>query len=158
MSHPSHKQECPSRNQGEYKWLNATGLLAMKSRREFFDSVGCLCSVVGLHLKEAAPGLVPGAQFYFIFLVIWKCWQRRARPFESLKLWQDATNATLGQKDKGKSKGNRKAGKKATTLYLQVNNFLSIFTFEFQNNVVLTSFNRRWMGAIIFFVRSSLHS
>jgi hypothetical protein len=46
----------------------------------------------------------------------------------------------LGQKDKGKSKGNRKAGKKATTLYLQVNNFLSIFTFEFQNNVVCADF------------------
>jgi hypothetical protein len=46
----------------------------------------------------------------------------------------------LGQKDKGKSKGNRKAGKKATTLYLQVNIFLSIFTFEFQNNVVCADF------------------
>ena len=25
VSYPSHKQECPSRNQGEYKWPNATG-------------------------------------------------------------------------------------------------------------------------------------
>jgi hypothetical protein len=41
----------------------------MKSRREFFDSVGCLYSVVSLHLKEAAPGPVPKAQNYFKFLV-----------------------------------------------------------------------------------------
>ena len=35
VSHPSHKQECPSRNQGEYKWPNATGSRAMIMSRIF---------------------------------------------------------------------------------------------------------------------------
>ena len=54
----------------------------------------------------------------------------------------DVTNARLGEKGKGKGKGNIKAEKKPTISHLQVHqNFLSILTFEFQNYDVLTSFN-----------------
>jgi hypothetical protein len=52
----------------------------------------------------------------------------------------DFTNATLGQKDKGKAEAIEKKERNQRRCILQVSIFLSILTFDFQNDVVCADF------------------